>query len=88
MPKLALPPKNTMRHNRMSDIITLYNPSEGKRYLVRGKCTCTVDMCIANDIQQENNSAPIGCKDISQALHKRNLLKVTESIHLSPNVRF
>ena len=55
------------------------------RQTVRGKRTCTTDTCIAQDVQQENHSAPIDRKDIATALHKRNLLKQTESIQISPN---
>ena len=45
------------------------------RQVARGKRTYTADMCIAQDVQQENNSAPIDRKYIAQALHKRNLLR-------------
>lgn len=58
------------------------------RQAVRGKRTCTADMCIAQDVQQENHSAPIDRKDIATALYKRNLLRQTESIQISPNRRF
>lgn len=58
------------------------------RQVVRGKRICTTDMCIAQDVQLENHSAPVDCKDIATALHKWNLLHQTESIQISPNGRF
>ena len=33
------------------------------RKTARGKATCTTDICIAQDVQQENHSAPIDRKD-------------------------
>ena len=59
-----------------------------RRIVVRGKMTCTVDMCVALDVQEENHSSPIDRKLIAQALQKRNLLRVEESIQISPNRRF
>ena len=47
----------------------------------RGKRTRTTDMCVALDAQQENYSRPIDRK-------LRNLLRVTESIQISPHGRF
>ena len=58
------------------------------RNIVRGKRTCTFDMCVAQDVQQQSNSAPIDRKDIAQALHSRNFLRSAESIQISPNERF
>ena len=55
------------------------------RYVVRGKRTCTTDMCVALDVQEENHSDPIDRKLIAQALQKRNLSLVEESIQISPN---
>ena len=52
------------------------------RQTARGKATCTTDMCIAQDVQQENHSVPIDRKDIAAGL------KLTESIQISPNRRF
>ena len=65
--------------------INNYQPGQT---VVRGKRICTTDMCIAQDVQQENKSAPLDCKNVVQVLHKRNLLPVAESIKLSPNGRF
>ena len=45
-------------------------------------------MCIAQNVKLEEKSAPIDRKDIVQALHRRNLLRLTESIQISPNGRF
>ena len=66
------------------------DPSEYQpwRQEVRGKRTCTADMFIVQDVQQENHATSIDRKDIAQALHKRNLLRVTESIQISLNGRF
>ena len=36
----------------------------------------------------QNKAAPIDRKDIAHALHQRNVLRVTESIQISPNGRF
>ena len=47
----------------------------------RGKRTRTADMCVALDAQQQNYSGPIDRK-------LRNLLRVTESIQISPHGRF
>lgn len=66
--------------------ISTYQP---RRTVDRGKRTCTADLCIPEDVQQENNtSAPLKRKDVAQALHHRNVLRVTESIKLSLNRRF
>ena len=59
-----------------------------RRVVVRGKMTCTVDMCVALDVQEENHSSPIDRKLIAQALQKLNLLRAAESIQMSPNGRF
>ena len=48
------------------------------RNVARGKRTCTSDMCVAQDVQQENQSAAIDKKDITQVLHSRNLLRLAE----------
>lgn len=58
------------------------------RQVVRGKKTCTADMCITQDVQKENHAAPIDLKDIAEALHKRGLLRSTDSIQISLNGRF
>lgn len=58
------------------------------RQTVCGKQTCTVDMCIALNVQKENHATHIGRKDVAHALHQRNVLRVTESIHISPSGRF
>ena len=58
------------------------------RNVVRNKWTCTTDMCVALDVQEENHSGPIYREVIAQALQKGNLLRVTESIQRSPNGRF
>ena len=58
------------------------------RTVVNRKRTCTADMCIAQNVKLEEKSAPIDRKDIVQALHRRNLLRLTESIQISPNGRF
>ena len=42
-------------------------------------------MCITQDIQLEENSGPLDRKDTAQALHKRNLLRMTDSTQISPN---
>ena len=55
------------------------------RNVVRGKRTCTADICVALDVQEENHSGPIDRKLIAQVLQKRNLLRVAESIQISPN---
>ena len=56
--------------------------------VVRGKRTCTGDMCVALDLQEENHPCPIDRKLIAQELQKRNLLRVAESIQISPNGQF
>ena len=58
------------------------------RNVARGTRTCTVDMCVALGVQEENHSGPVDRKLIAQALQKRNLLRVAESIQISPNGRF
>ena len=58
------------------------------RNFVRGKRTCTADWCITQDVQQEQHSEPLNRKNIAEALHKRNMLRVAESIQISPNGRF
>ena len=58
-----------------------------RRTAARGKRTCTADMCIAQDVQLHEKSAPIDRKDIAKALHERNL-QLTESMQFSPNARF
>ena len=58
------------------------------RNVARCKRTRTADMCVALDVQEENHSGPIDRKLIAQALQKRNLLRVVESIQISPNGRF
>ena len=60
---------------------TLFKTPDLKNYqpwrnVVRGKRTCTADMCVALDVQEENHSGPIDRKLIAQALQKRNLLRV------------
>ena len=72
---------------------TLFKTPELKNYqprrnVVREKWTCTADMCVALDVQEENHSAPIDRKLIAQALQKGKLLRVTESIQISSNGRF
>ena len=72
---------------------TLFKTPDLKNYqpwrsVVRGKRTCTADMCVALDVQEENHSGPIDRKHIEQALQKWNLLRVAESIQMSPNGRF
>ena len=85
--------------NNMGDTVwdganrTLFKTPNLKNYqrwcnVVRGKRTCTADMCVALDVQEENHSGPIDRKLIAQALQKRNLLRVAESIQISPNGRF
>ena len=49
---------------------------------------CTGDMCVALDVQEENDSDPIDRKLIAQALQKRGLLRVAELTQISPNGRF
>ena len=58
------------------------------RQVVPGKRTCTADVSIAQDVKQENQATPIDSKNVAQALHKRNLRRLTESIQISPNGRF
>ena len=58
------------------------------RTVVSGNRTCTVDMCTAQEVQQKEKSAPVDGKDIAQVLHLRNLLRLTESIQISPNDMF
>lgn len=58
------------------------------RNVARGKRTCTADMCVAQDVQQENQSAAIDKKDIKQVLHSRNLLRLAEKTQISPNRRY
>ena len=58
------------------------------RQVVPGKWTCTADMSIAQDVKQENQVTPIDSKDAAQALHIRNLRRLTESIQISPSGRF
>ena len=41
------------------------------RNVVRGKRTCTVDMCVALDVQEENHFGLIDRKLIAQALQKK-----------------
>ena len=65
--------------------LTNYQPW---RNVARGKHTCIGDMCVPHDRHLEENSAPINRKDIASALHKRNLLRLTESIQISQNGRF
>ena len=43
---------------------------------------------VAQDVQQENQSAAIDKKDITQVLHSRNLLRLAEKIQISPNRRY
>ena len=55
---------------------TLFKTPDLKNYepwrnVVRGKRTCTADMCVALDVQKENHSDPIDRKIIAQALQKR-----------------
>ena len=56
--------------------------------VVRGKRTCTANLCIAQDVQQEHHLESLDRKNIAEALHKRNMLRVAESIQISPNTRF
>ena len=58
------------------------------RNVVRGKRTCTADMCVVLDVQKENDSGLIDRKLIPYVLQKRYLLGVAESIEISPNGRF
>ena len=58
------------------------------RNAARGKRTCTADMFVALNVQEENHSGPIDRKLIVQALQKRNLFRVAESIQISPKRRF
>ena len=58
------------------------------RNVVRGKRTCTADMCVVLDVQKENDSGLIDRKLIPYVLQKRNLLGVAESIEISTNGRF
>ena len=72
---------------------TLFKRPDLKNYqpwrnVVRGKRTCNADMCVVLDVQEENHSGPIDRKLIAQALQKRKLLRVAESIQISPNGRF
>ena len=72
---------------------TLFKTSDLKNYqpwpnVIRGKRTCTADMCVTLDVQEENHSGPIDRKLIVQALQKRSLLRVTELIQISPNGQF
>ena len=72
---------------------TLFKRPDLKNYepwrnVVRGKRTCTADICVALDVEEENHSDPIDRKIIAQALQKRNLLRVAESIQISLNERF
>ena len=56
--------------------LTNYQPWHN---VVRGERTCRADLCIAQDLQKEEKSAPLDRKDIAQVLHKRNLVRVAES---------
>ena len=72
---------------------TLFKTPDLKNYepwrnVVRGKRTCTADMCVTLDVEEENHSDPIDRKIIAQALQKKNLLRVAESIQISLNERF
>ena len=51
--------------------------------VVRVKRTCTADMCLAQDVQQENQETPIDRKDIAQALHKRNIFRDKQKLSKS-----
>ena len=42
------------------------------RNMVRGKRTCTADLCVALDVQEENHFGPIDRKLIAQALQKKS----------------
>ena len=53
--------------------ITNYQPWQT---VVRGKRTSTVDMYIAQFVQQENKSAPLDRKDVAQVLHKGTYSKL------------
>lgn len=56
--------------------------------VVRGKGTWTANMCIAQDVELEEKSVPIDKEDIAQALHERNLLRLTDFIQISSKGRF
>lgn len=43
---------------------------------------------MSQEVQQKKHSAPLDRKDFAQPLHRRNLLRLTESIKISPNGRF
>ena len=50
--------------------------------------TCTTDMCVRLDVQEENHSGPVDRKLTAQVLQKRNFLRMAEPIQISPNGRF
>ena len=65
--------------------LTNYQPW---RNVVRGKHTCTGDICVAQDRHFEENSLPINRKNIATTLHKWSLLRLNKSIQISPNGKF
>ena len=72
---------------------TLFDTPELSNYqswqtVVRGKRTCTAGKFIAQDVQLEEESAPIVREDIVQVLHEIYLLRLTDFIQILPNGRF
>ena len=56
--------------------------------VVRSKGVWTIDLCVAQDVHQENQSKSVDKKDIAQALHSKNFLISAESMQISPNGQF
>ena len=72
---------------------TLFDTPELSNYqswqtVVRGKRTCTAGKFIAQDVQLEEESAPIVREDIVQVLHEIYLLRLTDFIQILSNGRF
>ena len=69
------------RHPRFIKLPTLAKCRQGKMNV---HCR---HACIIN-VQQEKHSTPLYRKDITQVLHRRNLLRIIEFIQISANGRF
>ena len=81
--------QTTNEHQQLNDD-QIYDESTFRPWhvVIRGRSTCTAN---AHDIQQllrTENKDPITRKDIPKALHDRNLLRQTEVIQISSNLKY
>ena len=69
-----------------SDNLAYENSYKPWATVVRGRCTCIANLFEIQKELVDNKQQPISRDDIAEALHQRNLLRLTKVIQLSSNI--